>query len=112
MFEEIKIQESKSTFIIKVWLKNYELNVFNTTNKEEIFIECKGAWVQQPYWKNDLPTLLKDISWLIEDYQSEKKSTNFQIRLSWRQKFLLEKKTEEKWFKNISDFVKNQCELV
>lgn len=112
MFEEIKIQESKSTFIIKVWLKNYELNVFNTTNKEEIFIECKGAWVQQPYWKNDLPTLLKDISWLIEEFQSEKKSTNFQIRLTSRQKISLEKNSVKYWFKTVSEFIKNKCELV
>ena len=109
MFENIKIDNSKKTFLLKVGLKTYKVNVFDTTEKWEIYVECEGAWIKQPYLKEDLPDLLTDLPLLIEEYQSEKKDAVFQIRLTANQKIQLEKNAEKNWFKHISDFIKNRC---
>jgi hypothetical protein len=40
MFEEMKKIDTKRTFIIKVGKKQYELNIFDTSDSSQIFIEC------------------------------------------------------------------------
>jgi len=109
MFEEIKIPSTKNTFYIKVWLKTYELKVWDTVEKDEIYIECRWANLSQPYPKNDLHIFLKDIPWMIEDHQSEKKDSLFQIRLTAKQKLTLEKNAIDSWYKYVSDFIKEKC---
>jgi uncharacterized protein (DUF1778 family) len=49
---------------------------------------------------------------LIEEYQQEKKDSVFQMRLTAKQKLLLEKKSVAAGYKSVSDFVKERCELV
>ena len=109
MFENIKINSTKKIFILKVGLKTFEVNVFDTVEKWEIYIECEWAWIKQPYLKEDLSELLTELPLFIEEFQSAKKDSVFQIRLTANQKIQLEKNAEKNGFKHISDFIKNRC---
>lgn len=109
MFEEIIKPETERIVIIPVWTKKYNLYIYDTNEEDEIYIKCEWAWISQPYWKNDLDLLLKDLPWLIEDEQSQNKTSVFQFRLTPKQRMQLEKNAKANWYDSVSEFVKNRC---
>lgn len=46
---------------------------------------------------------------MIENYKSSKKDSIFQIRLTAKQRMILERNTQNAWFKHMSEFVKDRC---
>lgn len=109
MFEEIIKKETERIIIIPVWTKKYNLYIYDTTDENEIFIKCEWGWIFQPYWKNDLDILIKDLPNLIRDEQLQNKNSIFQLRITPKQKMLLEQNAKANWYKNVSEFVKNKC---
>ncbi|MDD3301914.1 MAG: hypothetical protein PHN31_00020 [Candidatus Gracilibacteria bacterium] len=109
MFEEIIKPETERIIIIPVGTKKYNLYIYDTTEEEEIYIKCEGAGISQPYGKNDLDLLLKDLPGLIEDEQSQNKTSVFQFRLTPKQRMQLEKNAKANGYDNVSEYVKNRC---
>ena len=112
MFEENIIPWTEKYFFISVWTKKYPLIITETTEKEPeemVHIKCDWANINQTYRKEDLHLLFMDIAWMIENEQSQNKTSVFQFRLTPKQRMQLEKNAKANWYDNVSEFVKNRC---
>ena len=109
MFEEIIIPWTEKNIFISIWNKKFPLKIYDTTENEEIYIKCEWANINQPYPKEDLNLLITDLPDLIKDYQLEKKTSTFQMRLSVVEKLKLEENSHKAWYKTVSEFIKSKC---
>ena len=106
--------KKEQIFYIPVWTKKYPLIItdtgkIDTEDWELVHIVCDVIHLDQDYLKTDLPVLLMDISWMIEDELSQKSKENIHIRLKPSEKLIIEKNAQMAWFHSLSDFVKARC---
>ena len=71
----------KKTIYIPYWEKKYPLIIQDTwkidqDNWEIVHVSCEIIHLNQDYLKEDLPSLLTDIQWMIEEELSQKQPRN------------------------------------
>ena len=96
------------TIYFLVWTKKYPLIITDTKDEEVIIIKCEIANINQRYARADLPYLLKDLPEMISESITEKKEKSLLIRLSWKDRKLIEEKAQKKWYKNLSSYARDK----